>query len=457
MNCRAHTKTWYINMNLLKGFTENWQKKQFADKQQTVLLAVSGGSDSMAMSHLFLKAGLSFAIAHCNFKLRGADADKDEQLVREWCFENNVVFHHVGFDTKAKMEEWGKGVQETARILRYEWLENLRKGQGYSHIATAHHANDNVETLLMNLFKGTGIAGLHGIRVVNERVIRPLLFAAKKDIASYITENDISYRDDASNATDNYLRNAVRHHIVPVVEEWFKDGVMQLNESINRFTEAEMLYRRAVARELKRLIEKRGNDYYIPVLKLIKTEPLHTICYELLHPFGFTAAQVPVVMNLLGAETGKHIESATHNVIRNRNFLIITAKQFNATDFIQVDTVPCNIHAGKHHFSFNTTDATQHIADNKDIAYIDAEKLTFPLVLRKWKTGDYFYPIGMGMKKKKLSKLFIDNKVPLHEKEHVWVLESDKRIVWVAGMRLDERFKVKDSTKNVLVIKKSDV
>ena len=255
-----HTKILFIDMDLLKRFIEHWNKRQLADKQQTVLLAVSGGSDSMAMSHLFLNAGLSFSIAHCNFQLRGEEADKDEQLVRDWCFDNNIVFHHIRFDTKEKMEEWGTGVQETARILRYEWLENLRKEQGYSHIATAHHANDNVETLLMNLFKGTGIAGLHGIPVVNERIIRPLLFAQKKDIASYIAEHNIPYRDDASNATDNYLRNAVRHHIVPVVEEWFKDGVQQVNESITRFSEAETLYRKAVDRELKRLIEKRGND-----------------------------------------------------------------------------------------------------------------------------------------------------------------------------------------------------
>ncbi len=443
-------------MDLLKGFTDNWQKKQFADKQQTVLLAVSGGSDSMAMSHMFLKAGLSLAIAHCNFQLRGEEADKDEQLVREWCFDNNIVFHHVRFDTKDKMEEWGKGVQETARILRYEWLENLRKEQGYSHIATAHHANDNVETLLMNLFKGTGIAGLHGIPVVNERIIRPLLFAQKKDITNYIAEHNIPYRDDASNATDNYLRNAVRHHLVPVIEELFKDGVQQVNESISRFMEAEILYRRAVDRELKRLIEKRGNDYYIPVRKLIKTEPLSTICYELLHPYGFTALQVTSVLNLMTAETGKRVESQTHHIIRNRDFLIITAKQFNATDFIQIDSVPCNIHAGKHQFVFSVDDDNKHIASDNNVASIDMQKLSFPLVLRKWKTGDYFYPLGMGMKKKKISKLFIDNKVPLHEKEHVWVLESDKRIVWVAGMRLDERFKITNHTKDVLVVKKTD-
>lgn len=445
-------------MNLQDKFIQNWEAKAFADRQQTILLAVSGGSDSMAMAHLFLNAGLSFAIAHCNFQLRGEEAEKDEQLVRDWCFTNNTIFHHTLFDTKQKMEEWGMGVQETARLLRYEWLEQIRNAQGYSHIATAHHANDNVETLLMNLFKGTGIAGLHGIPVMNEKIIRPLLFATKKEIETFISAHNIVYRDDASNATDNYLRNAVRHHIVPVVEEWFKDAVVQVNQSITRFAEAELLYKKALQYERKKLIEQRGNDYYIAVRKLQKREPLHTLCYELFRPFGFSSAQVPDIVRLLDAETGKRVDSVTYSIIRNRDFLIVTTKQKSATDFIQIEAVPCVVHTEKSQFKFEVQDDGKRITQDAATAYINADKLTFPLILRKWKQGDYFYPLGMGMKKKKLSKLFIDNKIPLHEKEHIWVLESDKRIVWVAGLRLDERFKVNiEGTNNVLIIKKTDL
>lgn len=445
-------------MNLQDKFIQNWEAKAFADRQQTILLAVSGGSDSMAMAHLFLNAGLSFAIAHCNFQLRGEEAEKDEQLVRDWCFTNNTIFHHTLFDTKQKMEEWGMGVQETARLLRYEWLEQIRNAQGYSHIATAHHANDNVETLLMNLFKGTGIAGLHGIPVMNEKIIRPLLFATKKEIETFISVHNIAYRDDASNATDNYLRNAVRHHIVPVVEEWFKDAVVQVNESITRFAEAELLYRKALQYERKKLIEQRGNDYYIAVRKLQKREALHTLCYELFRPFGFSSAQVPDIVRLLDAETGKRVDSVTYSIIRNRDFLIVTTKQTSATDFIQIEAVPCVVYTEKSRFKFEVQDDGKRITQDAATAYINADKLTFPLILRKWKQGDYFYPLGMGMKKKKLSKLLIDNKIPLHEKEHIWVLESDKRIVWVVGLRLDERFKVNiEGTNNVLIIKKTDL
>lgn len=444
-------------MNLLQHFYNNWIEKRFADKQQKVLLAVSGGSDSMAMAHLFLQSGLSFAIAHCNFQLRGEEADKDEILVRQWAFDNNIVFHHIRFDTKEKIAEWKKGTQEVARILRYEWLEGIRKENGYSHIATAHHANDNVETLLMNLFKGTGMAGLHAIPERNDKIIRPLLFVTKKQITEYISQHNISYRDDASNASDNYLRNAVRHHIVPAVETWFKDCVVQMSESIERFSEAELLYKAAVANERKKLMEQRGNDYYVPVLKLQKKEALQTICYELFHPFGFTSGQIPNIVALLNAETGKHVDSVTHSIIRNRNFLIVTSLQPSATDFIQIESVPCNVTVGKYHFNFNTQTDAKHIPTDINYAFIDADKVSYPLVLRRWKTGDYLYPIGMGMKKKKVSKLFIDNKVPIHEKEHTWILESDKRIVWVTGMRLDERFKVTNATQNVLVVKKTDV
>ncbi|OSZ78434.1 tRNA lysidine(34) synthetase TilS [Chitinophagaceae bacterium IBVUCB1] len=443
-------------MNLQDRFTINWHTKRFADKQQQVLLAVSGGGDSMAMAHLCLQAGISFAVAHCNFQLRGSEADKDEQLVRDWCFDNNIILHHVRFDTKQKMEEWGKAVQETARILRYEWLEQIRSTNGYSHIATAHHANDNVETLLMNLFKGTGMAGLHGIQAKNDKVIRPLLFATKKEIESYIADNNIPYRDDASNATDNYLRNAVRHHIVPAAEQWFADAVVQVNESIARFAEAEVLYKKAIAQERKKLMEQRGNDYYISVAKLQRREPLHTICYELFQPFGFSSGQVPDIIRLLDAETGRYISSATHSIIRNRHFLILTTLQTTTTDFIQIDSVPCKVHAGNRHFHFSTQQDVSHLPADAAIASIDADKITYPLILRKWKTGDHFYPLGMGMKKKKLSKLLIDNKVPLHEKEHIWLIESNKRIVWVAGIRLDERFKVTGNTKQVLTIKMTD-
>lgn len=439
-------------MDLLHEFQQHWASKAFAQPNDTVLLAVSGGIDSMVMAQLFLSANIPFAMAHCNFQLRGVEADKDEQLVTGWAKKNNIPFHHTRFKTQQKADEWKKGIQETARILRYEWLEYIREQNKYAAIVTAHHANDNAETLLMNLFRGTGMAGLHGIQEKNDKIIRPLLFAQRNDIEAYATANNVPFREDASNATDDYSRNAIRHNILPAAGELFPGVITNLNESIKRFAQAEVLYTAAIEQERKKLLEKRGRDFYIPVLKLLKRKPLETICYELLTPFGFVSKQVPQVLNLLHSEPGHYISSATHRIIKDRNFLVITANEARVTDMIQVEGVPCTVETEHGHFHFSFEKKSVNIPTGNDIACIDMRLLSFPLTLRKWRQGDYFYPFGMGMKKKKLAKFFIDQKLPIHEKERVWVLESQKRIAWVAGMRLDERFKIKNDTEQIVKI-----
>jgi tRNA(Ile)-lysidine synthase len=441
-------------MDLLNQFIKNWNSRQFAPADKTILLAVSGGIDSMAMAQLFIQAGIPFAIGHCNFQLRGEEANLDTALVAHWANEHDIPFQKVYFETRERAEEWKKGIQETARILRYEWLDKVRLENGYYRIATAHHANDNMETLLMNLFKGTGIAGLHSIPQQTDTIIRPLLFAGKDDIVEYVKVNNVPYRDDASNASDYYLRNAVRHKLTPVIEELFPGAVQNVNNSIRRFAEAEILYKKAIDVVRKKLIQQRGKDWYVPVLKLQKQEPLNTICYELFTPFGFSTAQISHIIQLMSSESGRYIDSETHRIIHNRNFLIVTAKQTIETDLILVEGIPCSIITGQYSFHFSLQQKPKSIPQNPDNVYLDAKDLVFPLALRKWKTGDYFYPLGMGMKKKKLSKFFIDQKLPIHEKEQAWVLESGKRIAWIAGMRPDERFKVRDNTVQVLVIER---
>jgi tRNA(Ile)-lysidine synthase len=342
-------------------------------------------------------------------------------------------------------------VQETARILRYEWLDMICKEHGYSFLATAHHASDNVETLLMNLFKGTGIAGLHGIPERNGNVIRPLLFATKDSVLEYARDHNVPYRDDASNSTDVYQRNAIRNKIIPAIAEFFPGVSGHINDSISRFAQAETLYKEAVAQHIKKLMEKRGQDYYIPVLKLKKEAVPETICYEMFSPYGFSAAQLPHIMQLMDAETGRYISSDTHRIIRNRNFLILTTSPAGATDLVVIEGAPCEVNVGSRHFTFAIEDKPAVIPADQNVAYLDMKNIEFPVLLRKWKLGDYFYPFGMGMKKKKISRYLIDQKVPLHKKEHVWLLECNKRIAWLAGMRPDERFKVKESTGKVLV------
>ena len=411
-------------MDLLQQFKDHWTARHLHLQGVPVLLAVSGGMDSMVMAYLFLNSAIPFAIAHCNFGLRAEASDLDEQLVTEWCAKREIPVHVTRFATKERSAEWKKGTQETARILRYEWFEEIRKENKYCRIATAHHANDNVETLLINLFKGTGIAGIHGILPENGYIIRPLLFATREAITAYAAENNIAFRNDASNDTDDYLRNAVRHNIVPVVKEWFPNAIVNVSESIARFAEAEVLYRKAVEQERKKLIEKSGQDYYIPILKLKKHTPLSTIVYELLLPFGFSSAQIPHILGLLDSGSGHYIASSSHRVIRDWDFLIVTALHAESADHIMVDAVPCVVETGKYRFSFALVPRPAVIHADAAVAYLDAALIEFPLTLRKWRMGDYFYPFGMKMKKKKVSRLLIDEKSAASRKKKTYAYWS---------------------------------
>lgn len=442
-------------MNLQLEFNQYRTSKKLYLPDTTVLITVSGGIDSMVMAALFLESGIQFGVAHCNFQLRGDASDLDEELVTAWCEKNNILLHTKRFDTTYFAEEWKKGIQETARILRYVWFEQLRKEHHYTKTATAHHANDNVETLLINLFKGTGISGIHGILPEQNRIIRPLLFAQKKDIIAYADEHNIAYREDKSNASDDYLRNAVRHSVVPAIEALFPHAIQSMQDSIGRFAEAEILYRRAIQTELKKLVEQRGQDLYIPVLKLWKCTPLSTICYELIQPYNFTPAQTEQVLHLLSSDSGHYLQSNTHRIIRNRDFLIITTLPAPTADLILVESAPCTVDTHQYRFSFSIIEPPAQIDTSQDTALLDLNTIEFPLILRPCKTGDYFYPLGMQMKKKKVSRVLINEKVPLHEKEHIRIIECNKRIVWVAGIRLDERFKITGRTEQVLQIKKT--
>jgi tRNA(Ile)-lysidine synthase len=440
-------------MSLLLRFQDNWRATNLVAPGGKTLLAVSGGIDSMTMAHLFHEAGLPIAVAHCNFQLRGKEADLDEQLVIDWCRGRDIACHTKRFDTAEKSEEWKKGIQETARILRYEWFERVQEQNGYAAVATAHQADDNVETLLFNLFRGTGIRGLHGIPRQNGNIIRPLLFAHREEIVQYANENSVPFREDASNATDDYQRNAIRRNIVPVIREWFPGATARVNETIARVAEAEIVYDKGLATIKKKLIEQRGRDYYIPILKLRRQEPLHTIIYELLSPFGFTPPQAMGVLSLMYSQTGHFIVSPTHRIIRNRDFLVITANTPAEADLILVDSFPCHISAADGDLDFAVKGKPNDIPRDSRIASIDLAMLEMPLVIRRWRTGDYFYPIGMGMKKKKVSKYLIDMKIPQHEKEKIWIIESNKRIMWIAGHRMDERFKVSAKTENILTVR----
>ena len=440
-------------MILLEQFTAHWHTAKYTSPGQEVLLAVSGGEDSMVMCDLFFAAKIPFAVAHCNYGLRGEDSEGDEQFVKAWCSQRSVKFYSVKFDTKNKAKEWKKGIQETARILRYDWFEQIRSHHNYNRIATAHHANDNMETLLINLFKGTGISGLHGIRPENGYIVRPLLFATKEMISAYAAANEIGFREDVSNASDDYLRNAVRHNIVPVVKDLFPNAVTNVNESILRFAQTEQIFMKAIESERKKLLEQRGQDIYLPIRKFITHPQQETLCYELFRPYGFTSGQVPHILSLLTSESGRFITSDSHRIIKDRDFLIITNNVTTKADFISIESVPCAIHAGKYSFSFSVQKKPDTIPTDANEAWLDMKHIVFPLTLRPRKQGDYLYPLGMKMKKKKVSRLLIDMKVPVNEKDDVLILQTNKRIAWVSGIRIDERYRITENTESVLVVK----
>lgn len=421
-----------------------WQKKK-------IIVAVSGGLDSMVLAALLNRTAAEIIIAHCNFRLRGTESDGDEMLVREFASQLGVACFVRPFDTSAILEKQGGNLQETARDLRYRWFEQLRQEQDYDLIATAHHKQDSVETMLINFFKGTGIAGMHGILPQQGKIIRPLLPFTKANLEQFATAQHIPWREDSSNAKDQYTRNAIRNQLFPAIEQIFPQALEHLAGNTVRFAEAEKLYLESIERYRKKLIEKRGQDWYLPILKLRHVTPLHTILWELVKPFGFNSGQLSDIARLLEAETGKYIAAPDFRIIRNRNFLIITAGQQEESTHILIQENEVEAHTAGFsltikHASFTPGDMEQILHFTKEKICVDRNALTFPLVLRPWKTGDYFYPLGMNRKKKKVSRFLIEQKVPLHEKEHVWVLESNQSIVWVTGMRPDERFKVRPDT-----------
>lgn len=433
-------------------------KKKLIESGQRVLLAVSGGMDSRLMCELFYQAEIEFVIAHCNFGLRKEDSQKDEEFCRQLAQLYKVPFYSCSFKTEAYARTHKLSIQMAARELRYEWLEEMRKSGGCDLIATAHHGDDLLETVLLNLTRGTGIAGLHGILPKAGRIIRPLLFLEKKEIETYIKKNKLQYREDNSNASVKYTRNKIRHQVIPVLKELNPSLVKSWYENAEFIQAAERMYGKEIERWKKKMIVRKKNEWYMNTNLLREETDAVILLSEMIREFGFGKQEADVI--LTGKlQSGKQFVSGTHLLQYDRGKVIVSLANASKT----VEEIPVYAHSkkikiGDSVLRFETQkgkNTSYWVEESKkagtNSAFLDFSKLKFPLTLRNWKSGDYFFPLGM-KGKKKLSDFFADKKIPLIEKKRILLLTSGKDIVWVSGMRMDNRYRVAPKTKSVLKV-----
>jgi tRNA(Ile)-lysidine synthase len=441
---------------MLDKFNSFITANQLCKKNDKILLTVSGGIDSMVMAHLFHRSNFKFTVAHCNFMLRGEESDEDEAFVEKLAKNDfKTEFFVAHFETEDYAKDQKLSIQQAARELRYKWFEEIRLANKLRHIATAHHLDDQLETFFINLMRGTGISGLSGIPLKQNRIIRPMLFTNRAEIEEFAHKNMLPFRNDSSNQSDKYLRNKIRLKLFPLLEDInpvFRDTISQ---SILNLKSTELIYKEQIQKLNLKKCDKNG-EIRIEIDKLKTLEPGLHYLFELISEYGFNRSGCSDIFKSLDGISGKQFFSPTHTLIRDREHLIIYPNQI-----IMEHTSEYLIMSGATEISDpmhlkleeikNTGDL--ELNNGNDVAMLDFDRLTFPLVIRRWQEGDFFYPLGM-KSKKKLSDFFIDNKMSIKEKSDIWLLCSCKEIVWVIGIRIDERYKVRPKTSNILMIKK---
>ncbi|AVR47554.1 tRNA lysidine(34) synthetase TilS [Christiangramia fulva] len=413
-----------------------------------LLLAVSGGVDSVVLAHFCYVAKLDFALAHCNFNLRGEESDGDEAFVVDLADSLEAEVYTENFNTEKYAEEKGISIQMAARDLRYDWFEQLRQTLKFDFILTAHHANDNLETFLINLIRGTGPEGLTGIKTENQKIIRPLLPFSRKEIEGYARAHKLKWREDSSNASDKYMRNKIRQQIVPVMEEINPQLLDSFAKTQRHLRESFELVEDYISLLYPKVVQKNEFGYELDVEFLKKVPNPKQILYQLLKSFGFT--EWNDVYGLLTAQSGKVVYSETHRLIRDRQKLLLTENRNRPGKFEYV------VNEGENFMmippgTFCITETNALGRTSKNCIYVPKRKLQFPVVIRKWKKGDYFYPFGM-KGRKKISRFFKDEKFSLPEKENTWLMCSGEEIVWVIGHRADGRFAVEEGDEKIFKI-----
>ena len=446
---------------MFRNFIKFIGKEKLFEPDQRVMLAVSGGMDSMAMLSLFRKARFLIGVAHCNFRLRGEASDQDEAFVRSVATREGIPFFSTRFDTKEYAKSHGISVQMAARDLRYDWFRELILNEGYDYIATAHHLDDQEETFFINLLRSSGLAGFHGISIKQDKLIRPMLFLTRKEIEAYIRKNNIAWREDHSNRETKYLRNKIRHELIPVFHEINPEFPALLHENISRIREVELIFRKAVEEERKRMVVQENGEVRISIPELKKLVPLNTFVYEFISPYNFNFSVCMEVVQSLDETETKIFFSPTHQLVKDRNHLVITL--YEPANKINPSGLTYKIASNRKNITKPVKLSLLHVIPDKtfsiypsgDFAYFDFNKLTFPLTIRKWEKGDFFHPFGQS-NRKKLSDFFTDNKFSRVDKENAWLLCSGEKIIWIIGHRSDHRYRVTSKTTEVLVIHKEE-
>lgn len=425
------------------------QNKLFTEGHR-ILLTVSGGRDSVLMAHLFKLAGYNFGIAHCNFNLRPDESQRDEHFVRMLAATLEVPFHLTHFKAKDYAAAHKISIQMAARDLRYQWFEEIRAVNNYDAIALAQHQDDAIETVLLNLTRGTGIAGLHGILPKRGRLIRPLLFLSRFEIDELIKENSMDYVEDSSNLSANYARNKIRLKVIPHLKQINPNLEQTFEHNIQRFADTEIVLQNVVAALTQEIFIEKQGAIHLSIAKIKTLLPQRLLCFEMLRPFGFSEPVVADLLQSLDKQSGTTFCSNTHQVIVDREDLILSRlnEETRLNAFIHVNDQAVNLANQQILISYSDV---PYFEKEVNMAFVDADALIYPLVIRNRQPGDKFMPMGMKTFKK-LSDFFIDEKIPLSGKDHIPILiNGNGEIIWIAGMRQDNRYKVTAATKKVAI------
>ncbi|MDR6942369.1 tRNA lysidine(34) synthetase TilS [Mucilaginibacter pocheonensis] len=435
----------------LKQFVDFIEQNTLFTPQSKILAAVSGGMDSVLMTHLLKAAGYNFGIAHCNFQLRGTEALRDQEFCNNLANQLRVPFHTVNFDTLNYAADKKVSIQMAARELRYQWFDAVCQQSDYQVIALAHHQNDTIETILLNLTRGTGIAGMHGILPRNGRLVRPLLFLKRDEITTTIADNNLAYVEDSSNASAKYARNKIRLEVVPKLKELNPSLEKTFDNNLKHFRDLEVLLENQIAYLKEAIIVQGPDGTYLLLDEVKKLNPLHLLLFKLLQEYGFNETTVDDLISVLHKHSGRIFESAEFLLILDRDRLILKKRIDEGPEPVMIGETDHEVNFGGYNLNILHDDSPLIIRDNPMAVSIDSALLIFPLTLRAWQEGDHFFPLGM-KGRKKISDFFIGQKIALHQKNEVPLLiNGNGDVLWVGGYRPDERYKVSNNTKKVTI------